>query len=137
MWTLVGAHIARFWIAWLRSVHLPVGTRDGHALDPHGKHVRKDNKQQSRVIYLASGYKERVREVFESRVTRLNAWKGARVQGMHVRVRWAHGRTSGTRVGAWTRGKAHGRARGHVGVRGLAHGWHCSPESDDTSPEMH
>ncbi|PKI61770.1 hypothetical protein CRG98_017820 [Punica granatum] len=31
MWTLVGAHIARFWIARLGSVHLAVGTRDGHA----------------------------------------------------------------------------------------------------------
>ncbi|PKI40931.1 hypothetical protein CRG98_038679 [Punica granatum] len=31
MWTLVGARIARFWIARLGSVHLPVGTRDGHA----------------------------------------------------------------------------------------------------------
>ncbi|OWM72931.1 hypothetical protein CDL15_Pgr016563 [Punica granatum] len=32
MWTLVGARIARFWIARLgRNVHLPVGTRDGRA----------------------------------------------------------------------------------------------------------
>ncbi|PKI65241.1 hypothetical protein CRG98_014390 [Punica granatum] len=31
MWTLVGARIVRFWIARLGSVHLPVGTRDGHA----------------------------------------------------------------------------------------------------------
>ncbi|PKI40008.1 hypothetical protein CRG98_039578 [Punica granatum] len=31
MWTLVEARIARFWIARLGSVHLPVGTRDGHA----------------------------------------------------------------------------------------------------------
>ncbi|PKI60893.1 hypothetical protein CRG98_018718 [Punica granatum] len=31
MWTLVGACIALFWIARLGSVHLPVGTRDGHA----------------------------------------------------------------------------------------------------------
>ncbi|PKI72927.1 hypothetical protein CRG98_006627 [Punica granatum] len=31
MWTLVGARIARFWIARLGSVHLLVGTRDGHA----------------------------------------------------------------------------------------------------------
>ncbi|OWM74320.1 hypothetical protein CDL15_Pgr013224 [Punica granatum] len=32
------------------------------------------------MFYLASGYEERVGRVFESRVTRLNAWKGARVQ---------------------------------------------------------
>ncbi|PKI60928.1 hypothetical protein CRG98_018674 [Punica granatum] len=32
MWTLVGARIARFWIARLGSVHLLVGTRDGHAM---------------------------------------------------------------------------------------------------------
>ncbi|PKI63032.1 hypothetical protein CRG98_016556 [Punica granatum] len=31
MWTLVKARIARFWIARLGSVHLPVGTRDRHA----------------------------------------------------------------------------------------------------------
>ncbi|PKI18410.1 hypothetical protein CRG98_049316 [Punica granatum] len=41
----------------------------------------------------------------------------------------------------------HARARWCAGVRGragwcaagarLAHGWHCSPESDDSSPEMH
>ncbi|PKI68504.1 hypothetical protein CRG98_011100 [Punica granatum] len=31
MWTLVRAHIERFWIARLGSVHLPVGTPDGHA----------------------------------------------------------------------------------------------------------
>ncbi|PKI76908.1 hypothetical protein CRG98_002695 [Punica granatum] len=31
MWTLVGACITRFWIVRLESVHLPVGTRDGHA----------------------------------------------------------------------------------------------------------
>ncbi|OWM66619.1 hypothetical protein CDL15_Pgr005056 [Punica granatum] len=39
------------------------------------------------MFYLASGCKERVGEVFESRVTRLNAWKGAREQRMHVRAR--------------------------------------------------
>ncbi|PKI60793.1 hypothetical protein CRG98_018782 [Punica granatum] len=43
--------------------------------------VKSPNSSKSRVIYLASGYEERVREVFESRVTRLNAWKSARVQG--------------------------------------------------------
>ncbi|PKI75910.1 hypothetical protein CRG98_003693 [Punica granatum] len=31
MWTLVGARIVLFWIARLGGVHLPVGTRDGHA----------------------------------------------------------------------------------------------------------
>ncbi|PKI48852.1 hypothetical protein CRG98_030755 [Punica granatum] len=30
MWTLVGARMRVFWIARLGSVHLPVGTRDGH-----------------------------------------------------------------------------------------------------------
>ncbi|PKI34769.1 hypothetical protein CRG98_044836 [Punica granatum] len=39
------------------------------------------------MFYLASGYEERVGEVFESRETRLNAWKCARVQRMHVRAR--------------------------------------------------
>ncbi|PKI73124.1 hypothetical protein CRG98_006466 [Punica granatum] len=53
----------------------------------HANNVKSPNSSKSRVIYLVSGYEERVGEVFESRVTRLNAWKGARVQGMHVRVR--------------------------------------------------
>ncbi|PKI48742.1 hypothetical protein CRG98_030864 [Punica granatum] len=61
MWTLVGARIARFWIARLRGVHLPVGTRDEHArlldgapgtLDPRtskrhsetGLHTPKDHQ---------------------------------------------------------------------------------------------
>ncbi|PKI71837.1 hypothetical protein CRG98_007776 [Punica granatum] len=77
------------------------------------------NSSKSRVIYLASGYEERVGEVFESRVTRLNAWKGARVQRKQVRVctdvgragqAEAHaGRTSVRRAGvrAWC-----ARARG-------------------------
>ncbi|PKI30802.1 hypothetical protein CRG98_048807 [Punica granatum] len=46
--------------------------------------------------------------------------------------------------------RGQGQARGRAGVRSgraacagaragarLAHGWHCSPESDDSSPEMH
>ncbi|OWM63500.1 hypothetical protein CDL15_Pgr026260 [Punica granatum] len=47
------------------------------------------------MFYLASGCEERVGEVFESRVTMLNAWKGARVlgcKGMHV---WGARRTGG------------------------------------------
>ncbi|OWM74323.1 hypothetical protein CDL15_Pgr013227 [Punica granatum] len=40
------------------------------------------------MLYLASGYEERVEEVFESRVTRLNPWKGVRVQGKHARMGW-------------------------------------------------
>ncbi|PKI71964.1 hypothetical protein CRG98_007647 [Punica granatum] len=55
------------------------------------------------MFYLASGCEERVEEEFESRVTRLNIWKGARVQRMHVRQGWACGRTSGA--------QAHGQAR--------------------------
>ncbi|OWM76938.1 hypothetical protein CDL15_Pgr011663 [Punica granatum] len=34
------------------------------------------------MFYLASGYEERVEEVFQSQVTRLATWKGARVQRM-------------------------------------------------------
>ncbi|PKI60736.1 hypothetical protein CRG98_018856 [Punica granatum] len=55
------------------------------------------------MLYLASGYEVRVVEVFESRVTRLNAWKSARVQRMHVQARM---RAGGAR--------AHGRARGRA-----------------------
>ncbi|PKI60807.1 hypothetical protein CRG98_018796 [Punica granatum] len=32
MWTFIGARIARFWIARLGSVNLPVGTRGGHTM---------------------------------------------------------------------------------------------------------
>ncbi|PKI36780.1 hypothetical protein CRG98_042826 [Punica granatum] len=49
------------------------------------------NSSKSRVIYLALGYEERVGEVFESQVTQLNTWKGARVQRMHARVRMGIG----------------------------------------------
>ncbi|OWM82719.1 hypothetical protein CDL15_Pgr014207 [Punica granatum] len=80
------------------------------------------------MFYLASGYEERVGEVFESRVTRLNAWKSARVQRMHVRPGWACGSTSGVRAGhagARQGTLACSRARGmRAGVRG-----YCSPES--------
>ncbi|PKI58477.1 hypothetical protein CRG98_021130, partial [Punica granatum] len=70
----------------------------------------------SRVIYLASGYEERVGEVFESRVTRLNAWKSAWVQGMHV---WG-ARCTGSAVGMHGRRARYagrGQARGRAGVR--------------------
>ncbi|PKI63424.1 hypothetical protein CRG98_016091 [Punica granatum] len=66
------------------------------------------------MLYLASGYKERVGEGFESWVTRLNSWKDVRVQGCSVRVSWVrgsayagvHGNNMGTggqegRQGAW------------------------------------
>ncbi|PKI70453.1 hypothetical protein CRG98_009154 [Punica granatum] len=50
---------------------------------------------------------------------------------------------SGLQAGAWARGSARGQARGardvragHARVSWLAHGWHYSPESDDSSPEM-
>ncbi|PKI78834.1 hypothetical protein CRG98_000759 [Punica granatum] len=62
---------------------------------------------------------------------------------MHIRVCTDVG-CAGRHAGA--RGWAHGRrqACGRAGMRagraracGLAHGWHYSPESDDSSPEMH
>ncbi|OWM84585.1 hypothetical protein CDL15_Pgr014155 [Punica granatum] len=45
------------------------------------------------MFYLASGYEERVGEVFESRVTQLNAWKDIRVKGQHVPASLASGWT--------------------------------------------
>ncbi|PKI39323.1 hypothetical protein CRG98_040285 [Punica granatum] len=97
MWTLVGARIARFWIARLGSVHLPVGTRDGHA-PCSGVHVT-----------CTGGAGERV---------------GARGA-------W---RARGACAGAW---RARGVCAGARAGARLAHGWHYSPESDDSSPEMH
>ncbi|PKI41990.1 hypothetical protein CRG98_037608 [Punica granatum] len=80
------------------------------------------------MFYLASGYEERVEEVFDHRETRLNAWKGARVQRMHVRARMGArgpqeqaGRASARRRARQARecagvrgdgGHARGRARG-------------------------
>ncbi|PKI40460.1 hypothetical protein CRG98_039152 [Punica granatum] len=93
-------------------------------LDPHGKQVRKDNKQQpcknikgpnsskSRMFYLASGYEERVGEEFESWVTRWNPRKDARVclDGRSDVGRCDNGCLSASGVrGAW---QAHGRATG-------------------------
>ncbi|PKI78402.1 hypothetical protein CRG98_001223 [Punica granatum] len=69
------------------------------------------------MLYLASGYEERVGEVFVSRVTRLNAWKGARVQRMHDQQRWARGRTSGARTGTWACGWCAGRRRARQRAR--------------------
>ncbi|PKI70849.1 hypothetical protein CRG98_008740 [Punica granatum] len=67
----------------------------------------------------ATGYEKRVGEVFKSRVTRLNAWKSARVQGHARSGSLAHGRAA----------RVHGRRTG--GVRRA--GAHYSPESDDSS----
>ncbi|OWM76325.1 hypothetical protein CDL15_Pgr017508 [Punica granatum] len=72
---------------------------------------------------------------------------------MHIRGARRTGRAAGVHGRRQARG-ARGQARGRAGVRPgarrackacvgalageqLAHGWHCSPESDDSSPEMH
>ncbi|PKI75560.1 hypothetical protein CRG98_004048, partial [Punica granatum] len=92
---------------------------------------------------------ERVGEVFESRVTRLNAWKDARVQRMHVRgarctgsVAGMHGRRAryaGARPGPRTCRRAHGarvRARGAWHARGWR--WRVTIHPRVAiSPEMH
>ncbi|OWM87869.1 hypothetical protein CDL15_Pgr008315 [Punica granatum] len=75
------------------------------------------------MFYLASGYEERVREESEGRVTRLNAWKGARVQRMHVRQGLALGRTSGAR------GSGRGREREGTGARGSGRPRACAAAS--------
>ncbi|OWM65553.1 hypothetical protein CDL15_Pgr023823 [Punica granatum] len=75
------------------------------------------------MFYLASGYEERVGEVFESRETRLNAWKGARVQRMHVRARGcARGLRTCARLADGC--VAGGCVSGRAAVLG-----YCSPES--------
>ncbi|PKI73428.1 hypothetical protein CRG98_006198 [Punica granatum] len=123
MWTLVGARIAHFWIERLGSVHLPVGTRDGHS---HAINVKSPNSSKSRVIYLVSGYEERVGEVFESQVTRLNAWKDARVQRMHIRVCTDVG-CAGRHPGrARGRRQASGQASMRPGVRVGRAGWRAT-----------
>ncbi|PKI41860.1 hypothetical protein CRG98_037730 [Punica granatum] len=68
------------------------------------------------MFYLALGCEERVGKEFESRVTRLNAWKGAQVQRMHVRARM--GAREDVR-------RAAGRAGARLGVQRV----YCSPES--------
>ncbi|PKI67612.1 hypothetical protein CRG98_011992 [Punica granatum] len=81
--------------------------------------------------YIASGYKERVGEGFESRVTRWNPWKDVRVHGQHVRASWdarldvhEHAQArEGAQAHGWTRGQARevvvraGRAWGGTGAR--------------------
>ncbi|PKI26080.1 hypothetical protein CRG98_049231 [Punica granatum] len=56
---------------------------------------------------------------------------------------WEASSWRGERAGARARGCARRQARGARGVRAgrarvrwPAHGWHYSPESDDSSPEM-
>ncbi|PKI58349.1 hypothetical protein CRG98_021257 [Punica granatum] len=103
------------------------GTAQG-AARRHAINVKSPNSSKSRVIYLDSGYEERVGEVFESRVTRLNAWKDARVQRMHIRVCTDvgfAGRHAGACASAWlgTReasGTREGAQACAQGVRGRA-----------------
>ncbi|PKI63139.1 hypothetical protein CRG98_016471 [Punica granatum] len=65
------------------------------------------------MFYLASGCEERVREVFESRVTRLNAWSGARACTFReLGARGRVGRHSGHTGGALERASRHA---GHTG----------------------
>ncbi|PKI71849.1 hypothetical protein CRG98_007788 [Punica granatum] len=95
------------------------------------------------MLYLASGYEEGVGEGFESRMTRLTAWKGARVQRMHVRARMGaqlgareHAqarRGLGAREGARALGRCTGGHKDARGAAGRAAGGqrrvYCSPES--------
>ncbi|PKI18234.1 hypothetical protein CRG98_049492, partial [Punica granatum] len=55
MWTLVGAHIARFWIARLGGVHLPVGTRDGHAWEKESPLIILRPEGRGRISYPGLG----------------------------------------------------------------------------------
>ncbi|PKI77383.1 hypothetical protein CRG98_002224 [Punica granatum] len=116
MWTLVGARIARFWIVRLGSVHLHVGTRDGHALgirlNPHGKQVRKDNTQQSDIPSLGIRGKSwgSVRESDNS-VERLKECSGARA--------CTFGKL-GARAYGWSAREARGRRQARGQVRGRA-----------------
>ncbi|OWM76799.1 hypothetical protein CDL15_Pgr021191 [Punica granatum] len=54
MWTLVGARIARFWIARLGSVHLPVGTRDEHARKKESPLIILRPEGRGRISYPGS-----------------------------------------------------------------------------------
>ncbi|OWM87876.1 hypothetical protein CDL15_Pgr008322 [Punica granatum] len=75
------------------------------------------------MFYLASGYEERVGEVFESRVTQLNAWKDVQVQGQHVRASLAHGWTC---TGVHRPGRELKRMVEHAGRR-----WHRQACADE------
>ncbi|PKI62261.1 hypothetical protein CRG98_017341 [Punica granatum] len=96
------------------------------------------------MLYLASGYEERVGEGFESWVNRWDPWKDVRVQGQHVRVscgadgdvrrraraRQNHRRTIGSagRNGcrqACARTSTGGRMGVSVSVRDVRAGWMC------------
>ncbi|PKI49255.1 hypothetical protein CRG98_030364 [Punica granatum] len=99
-----------------------------------GFHEFPLSRFESFLACSTSGYEERVGEVFESRVTRLNAWKGARVQRMHVRARMGAG--LGVREHARARqgvrrgegAQARGRSeRGRAACRRALE--YCSPES--------
>ncbi|PKI67457.1 hypothetical protein CRG98_012041 [Punica granatum] len=94
------------------------------------------------VIYLASGYEERIGEVFESRVTRWNPRKDVRVHKVHVRASWARGwactGVRNARAGPQAEARGAGdRAGARLGAAAGVCGWprertdgrHYSPES--------
>ncbi|PKI77706.1 hypothetical protein CRG98_001900 [Punica granatum] len=95
------------------------------------------NFSKSRKFYLASGYEERVGEVFESRATRLNARKSARVKGMHIRgarrtgrAAGVNGRRAGVRAGARAAGaRGSGRAWARGGARLCDYGCTVHPRA--------
>ncbi|PKI73037.1 hypothetical protein CRG98_006532 [Punica granatum] len=104
------------WIGPRRSF---LARKERESIRPPPMEDNPPNSSKSRVIYLTSRYEERVGEVFKSRGTRLNAWKGARVQRIHV---WAR---MGTQLGVRENARAQqgvrraGRCSG-VRVRGSA-----------------
>ncbi|PKI53183.1 hypothetical protein CRG98_026424 [Punica granatum] len=112
MWTPFGARMRAFGSRGLGVSTFPWG-RVTDTRERRSRHSSFYNPK-SRVIYLASGYEERVGEVFESRVTRLNAWKGARVQRMHVRARM------GERLGVREHARARQGVRRVTGTRACA-----------------
>ncbi|PKI67591.1 hypothetical protein CRG98_012014 [Punica granatum] len=61
------------------------------------------------------------------------ARRTGRAAGVHGRRAGVHAVCAGVPACARARGWLAGA---RAGAR-LAHGWHCSPESDDSSPEMH
>ncbi|PKI38932.1 hypothetical protein CRG98_040704 [Punica granatum] len=100
------------------------------------------------MLYLASGYEERVGELFESRMTWLNAWKGAPVQRMHVRAKMGTRLRVHEHARAWQgvrhtgrcsaarqeRGRA-GRATGGRAGRCYTHGDGCTVKALNAKPE--
>ncbi|PKI72094.1 hypothetical protein CRG98_007481 [Punica granatum] len=118
MWTLVGTRMPAFGSRGLGVSTFPWG-RVTDTREKKSPLIILRPKGRGRISYPGSrGCEEGFGEEFESRVTRWNAWKGARVQRMRSGKDGRARRSSGERACASKRG-TRGRARQRAATSAL------------------